>query len=304
MNKHPLLRRVGKEKEFWMISGLLLAWAAVFLYYPMYGLSIAFFRYRPGRGFINENFVGLKYFIQFITSKDFPSIMRNTLVISFLNILFGFPAPIIFALLLNEIHHLLSKKIFQTLSYIPYFISWVVVASFVFTLMGTEGLFNEVLLGIGLIDSPIQFLSNGRYFWVNITLLNIWKGIGFTAIIYLSAIAGIDSTYYDAGQVDGVGRFRAIWHITLPNIQSTIMVLFILGIGNILSAGFEQQLLIGNDLTREYHEVIDTYTYRYGLQLGKYSFATAVGLMKSIIGVTLVFSTNYLGKKIFDISII
>lgn len=291
------------QKEFWIISVIGLIWLGIFAYYPMYGLSMAFFEYSPGSNFINENFVGLKYFIEFFKSSDCPMVIRNTLVISFLNILFGFPAPIIFSLLLNEMRQKFAKRLFQTISYIPHFISWVVVASFMFSLMGNDGLFNQILMSLGFIDEPIKFLTTGKFFWTNITVANIWKGVGWSSIIYLSAMAGIDDQYYESGAIDGLGRFGAMWYITLPMIKSTIFVLFILGIGGILSAGFEQQLLIGNDLTRNYHEVIDTYTYRYGLQLGRYSYSTAVGLMKSIISVSLVFLTNHLGKKYMDASI-
>ncbi|ONI39233.1 protein lplB [Candidatus Epulonipiscium fishelsonii] len=298
------LSRFKREKEFWLISTFALVWLAIFAYSPMYGLSMAFFEYSPGKSFINDNFVGFKYFIQFFESPEFSMVMRNTLAISLLNLAIGFPMPIIFAICLNEIRNKFSKRFFQTVSYVPHFISWVVVASFMFSLMGTEGLFNQLLQDFGFIDKPIGFLSEGKYFWGNIVMANIWKGLGWSAIIYLSAIAGIDDTYYEAGAIDGLGRFGLIWHITLPFIRPTILVLFILSMGGLLNAGFEQQLLLGNDLTREYHEVIDTYTYRYGLQLGKYSYATAVGLMKSVISVIMVFGANYLGKKLFDTSIL
>lgn len=212
----------------------------------------------------------------------------------------GFVMPIVFALLLNEIHHTVFKKAIQTISYLPYFISWVVVASILFTLLGTEGNINSILLHFGWISKPISFLNEKNYFWGILTSANIWKDLGWSAIIYISAIAGVDQELYQAGAVDGLGRFGKVWHITLPGIAPTIILLFIMNIGNILNAGFEQQLLIGNPLTKEVYENIDTYVYRYGVQIGRYSFATAVGLMKSVIGFALVMIANKISAKVTD----
>lgn len=214
-------------------------------------------------------------------------VIRNTLVISGLSLTIGFVSPIIFALLLNEIKNKMFKKVVQTISYMPYFVSWVVVASIMMSLLGSEGLINEVLIKLGVIDKSVNFLSNPDYFWGLLTTANIWKGLGWSAIIYISAIAGVDQELYQAGAVDGLGRFGKVWHITIPSIMPTVVVLFILGIGNILNAGFEQQLLIGTPSTRKVYEVIDTYVYRYGIQLGNYTFGTAVGLMEICIWLLL-----------------
>jgi putative aldouronate transport system permease protein len=172
-----------------------------------------------------------------------------------------------------------------------------------FTLLGNEGVVNEVLIKLGIIDEPVRFMGKGENFWALLLFSNIWKGIGWSAIIYISAIAGVDQELYQAGAVDGLSRFGMVWHITLPGIAPTIILLFILGIGGILNAGFEQQLLIGTPQTRDYHEVIDTYVYRYGIQLGRYSFATAVSLMKSVIGFVLVIISNKLSKKFTDMAL-
>ena len=225
---------------------------------------------------------------------------RNTLVISGLNMTVGFVAPIIFALLLNEIHQTIFKKVIQTISYLPYFISWVVVASILMTLLGTEGNINELLMALGITEKPISFLNEKNMFWGILTSANIWKDLGWSAIIYISAIAGVDQELYQAGSVDGLGRFGKVWHITLPGIAPTIILLFIMNIGNILNAGFEQQLLIGTPLTKEVYENIDTYVYRYGVQIGRYSFATAIGLMKSVIGFALVILANRISGKVAD----
>jgi len=229
---------------------------------------------------------------------------RNTLAIGGLNILFGFPAPIILALLLNEVRSKPFRKFIQSTSYLPYFLSWVVIASITFTLFGNEGIFNEFLLRFGFSDQPIAFLGEGgKYYWGIITGLGVWKNVGWNSIIYLSAITSVDPEQYDAGKVDGLGRFKSMWHITLPAIRPTIVVLWILSLGSIFTAGLEAPLLIGNSQTRDYSEVIDTYVFTYGLQLGNYSFATAIELIKSIIAISLVFGANRFTKKVMDTSI-
>jgi putative aldouronate transport system permease protein len=293
-----------KEKEVWLICIPMIIWVLIFCYYPMYGNLMAFVRYIPGKSIFECKFVGLKYFRQFFESPDFKMVLRNTLSISGLGILFGFPAPIILALLINEIKNKHFKKTVQTISYLPHFVSWVVTASLLFSFLSTDGLLNEILLKMGKIDNPISFLGEGKYFWTILTSANIWKEVGWSSIIYLSAIAGIDSELYDAGAVDGLGRFGMVWHITLPGIRNTIGLLFVLGLGGILNAGFEQQLLLGAPQTREYWDVIDTYSYRYGIQMGNYSYAAAVGIFKSVISFALVLLVNKAVKKFFDVTVI
>lgn len=296
-------KQIKKEGVLWLISGIALVWVIIFAYIPMYGILFSFFDYQPGKRLFDCSFVGLKHFIEFFKLPDVGIIFRNTLAISGLNLTIGFIAPIIFALLLNEISNIKFKKVVQTISYLPHFVSWVVVASIIFSFLGTEGIINEVLTELGIIENPIDFTGGGKNFWWLLLFANIWKGIGWSAIIYISAISGIDQELYEAGAVDGLSRFGMAWHITIPGIAPTVILLFILGIGGILNAGFEQQLLLGSPKTREYHEVIDTYVYRYGIQLGRYSFATAVGTMKSIIGIALVIITNKISKKVTDMSI-
>ncbi|MCL6457533.1 MAG: ABC transporter permease subunit [Gorillibacterium sp.] len=295
-------KRFSRERQLWLLSLPIIAWVLIFNYYPMYGLIIAFQNYIPGQSMFG-NWVGFDNFIRFFQEPDFWLIMRNTIVISLLNLFIGFPAPIVLALLLNEVKNRAFKKIIQSLSYIPYFISWVVVASIAFTLLGSNGIFNDLLQRFGFIDHPILFLGEGKYFWAILTTGNLWKDIGFNSIIYLSAIAGIDRELYEAGRVDGLGRFGLVWHITLPGIRATIVLLFILALGSILNAGFEQQLLLGSPTTRDYYEVIDTYVYRFGVQLGNYSYGAAVGLMKSLIGVTLVILANRTSRRVMQTSI-
>jgi len=304
-SKFQLLKRqVYKERQLWLICIPMILWVAIFSYLPMYGLVIAFMKYIPGKPMFSSEWVGLLHFKTFFHSPDFWNVLRNTLAISGLGIVFGFISPIILALLLNELRQKVFKRIVQTISYLPHFISWVVVASILFAILGNEGFLNDMLLRLGLIDKPISFLGEGKYFWGILTTTNIWKDVGWATIIYLSAIAGVDTEMYDAGKVDGLGRFGTVWHIILPSIRPTIVLLFILGLGGILNAGFEQQLLIGNSQTREYHEVIDTYAYKYGIQLGNYSYGAAIGFLKSIIALALVLGANRISKKALDTSIL
>ncbi|KIL39018.1 protein lplB [Gordoniibacillus kamchatkensis] len=297
-------RRFYRERQLWFLCIPILFFIFVMQYIPIFGDVIAFMNYIPGQSIWSSEWVGLQHFKTFFESPDFPIIMRNTLAISGLNILFGFPAPIILALLLNELRSKPLRKFVQSTSYLPYFLSWVVVASIAFLLFGNEGVLNEFLQRFGIIKQPISFLGDGgKYYWGILTSLSVWKNVGWNSIIYLSAITSVDPELYDAGKVDGLGRFKSIWHITLPSIRPTIVVLWILSMGNIFSAGLEAPLLIGNAQTRDYSEVIDTYVFKYGLELGNYSFATAIELVKGIIAVSLVFAANRFTKKVMDTSI-
>ncbi len=298
--KGDLLKSFKTQRELWLICAVALVWAIIFCYIPMGGNIISFFDYIPGKNLFECDFVGLKWLQEFFALPDVWRVFRNTIVISGLNMTVGFIMPIIFALLLNEVRVRWFKKTIQTISYLPYFISWVVVASILMTMLGVEGNINSVLMKLGVISSPIAFLNQKDMFWGILTASNIWKDLGWSAIIYISAIAGVDQELYEAGDVDGLGRFGKVWHITLPGIAPTVVLLFIMGIGGILNAGFEQQLLIGTPITKEVYENIDTYVYRYGVQIGRYSFATAIGLMKSIIGFILVAIANKVSAKVAD----
>ncbi|WP_256761850.1 sugar ABC transporter permease [Cohnella sp. WQ 127256] len=297
-------KRLYKEKELWIINLFALVWVGIFCYGPMYGIIYSFYDYFPGKSLSESKFVGLKYYVEFFTLPDVWLIIRNTLVISSLGLTIGFIAPVILALLMNELRSIKFKRLVQTISYLPHFVSWIVVASIIFTMLGSEGIINDVLMKMGIIHEPLKILGEGEYFWALLTSANLWKGIGFSSIIYIAAIAGVDQELYQAGAVDGLGRFGMAWHITLPGIRPTVLLLFILGIGTLLNAGFEQQLLLGTPATREYHEVIETYVYRYGIQQGRYSFATAVGFMSSVLGLMLVLSANKISKKMTGMSII
>ena len=296
--------RLLRERECWFWAILFIVWWVIFFLIPIYGIVYAFFDYVPGRQLTWDRFVGFKHFISFFESKDAVRILRNTVVISSLNMTIGFVAPIILALLLDELRQGPFKKIVQTISYLPYFVSWVVVASLVISMLNSEGVVNEVLLSLGLVDKPVKFLTDGKYFWGMITAVSIWKSLGWDTILYISAISGIDQTLYEAGAVDGITRWGMVKYITLPSIMPTIVMLFILGIGNFLNLGYEANLLLGQATTRAYWETVDTYVYRYGIQKGRYSFSIAISLMKSLIGLLLVLVSNKIAKTFTDYSII
>lgn len=302
--KKPLKSRLLDQKYLFllMIPGVI--WVLVICYAPMTGLYMAFTNYRPSQNgyfydLFNAKFVGLQWF-QYFFNKDFGMIMRNTLATSALTLLFSFPAPIILAIMLNELKNIRMKKFIQTASYLPYFISWVIAANIFLTFLSGGGLINDLLLSLGLIKERILFFQHGPYFWWIIAIANTWKAMGYNAIIYLSAISGIDEQLYEAASIDGASRIKRIWHITLPTIRPTISILLILAIGGILSTGFEQQLLMGNNAILNYSDVLDTYAYRYGLAKGMYSYGTAVGLFKSVVSFILVMSANKITAKLND----
>ena len=224
--------------------------------------------------------------------------MRNTLITSLLTLLFSFPGPIILAMMLNEVRNAKVKKFIQTASYLPYFISWVIASNIFLTFFSANGIINDILLVLGLTSDRIMFFQDGPTFWWIIALANTWKGIGYNAIIYLSAISGIEQQLYEAADVDGANRVQKMVHVTLPAIFPQICVLLILAVGGILSTGFEQQLLMGNNAILDYSDVLDTYAYRYGLTKGMYSYGTAVGLFKSIVSFILVMGANRITAKL------
>ena len=248
------------------------------------------------KAFIIKNVpVGTVYFSLF---GDFFRIMRNTLMTSLITLLFSFPAPVFLALLLNECRLTRFKKVVQTVSYLPFFISWVICANIFLTIMSSTGVVNDVLQKLGIISSPILFFQKGQLFWVLLGIANTWKGMGYNAIIYLAAITSISSDIYESAMIDGANRLQRMFRITLPCLLPTISVMFVLAVGGLLNAGFEQQLLMSNSTIITYSDVIDTYAYRYGFGSGMYSYSSAVGLFKSVVNFVLVISANAFVSRI------
>jgi len=297
--------RMQIDLQLFIIPGILML--LIFAYIPLYGLIIAFQDYRLGDTIGFSNWVGLEHFRMFFASPDFWPIMRNTFAISFLKMIFAFPAPIILALMLSEVRGSLYKRTVQTISYLPYFISWVVVAGLAIELLRTDGSINELLMTLGFIDTPIAFLNNPRYFWGIVVATDIWKGIGWNAIIYIAAMAAINPELYQAADIDGAGRFAKMWHITLAGIKPTIIILLILTTGSIITSSFDQVMLLTNNLQNtlvyERSEILDTHIFRVGMRSMRYSYATAVGLFRSLISVSLLLSANFIARKLSDESL-
>jgi putative aldouronate transport system permease protein len=271
----------------------------IFSYIPMYGVLMAFKDYSIYDGFVKSPWVGLKHFRMFFESPEFNRVIRNTIVISFLKFFIGFPAPIFLALMLNEVKKMAFKRIVQTVSYLPHFISWVIVAGFVMSMLSTDnGSVNILFEKLNLIEEPINFLSLPEYFWTILVSTGVWKEIGFASIVYLAAIAGIDPHLYEAAAMDGASKFKQMFLITLPSIMPVVIIFMILAVGNLLNAGFEDILLLGvNPVLRNVSDVIDTYVFRVGIQNSRYAYATAVGLFKAVISVGLLTMANYIARR-------
>lgn len=267
-----------------------------FCYKPMYGILIAFKRYRPSLGIMDSPWVGLKYFKQFFTDPYCGRLFRNTLTISILSLLLEFPTPIIFALLLNEVKSKKFKKTVQTVSYIPHFISTVVVCGMIASFCASDGLFNNIAALFGAERTNLLMEKNN--FYPIYILSNIWKGLGWNSIIYLAALSGIDQEQYEAARIDGANRIQQIFYITLPGIMPTVSMLLVLRIGSLLSVGYEKIILLYQPTTYAVADVISSYVYRRGLQSGEFSYGTAVGLFNSIVNIILLLIANKTSKKL------
>ncbi|TBL79149.1 ABC transporter permease [Paenibacillus thalictri] len=295
-NNASFLRNVRKNKFLCLLALPGLLYFLIFKYMPMWGVVISFQDYSPYMGFTGSKWVGFEHFQRFFGNPDFWLLFRNTMAISVLNLLFFFPLPIVLSLLLNEVGKPVFKKTFQSVVYLPHFLSWVIIAGITFLMLSqSEGMVNKLLQALEL--DKVDFLTNPKFFWVMLTLQSIWKEAGWGTIIFLAAIAGIDPQLYEAARMDGASRFQQMMNITLPSIKNIIFILFILRLGNILDVGFEQVFLMMNGAVSKVGEVFDTYVYRVGIQQAQFSYSTAVGLFKSVIGFLLVISANKLAKK-------
>ncbi|WP_083927156.1 sugar ABC transporter permease [Paenibacillus terrigena] len=280
----------------------------IFSYIPMWGVLTAFQDYSPAKGFFGSDWVGFKHFRMFFNAPEFWQIMRNTIVISLLKLFIAFPAPIFLALMLNEVKNAFFKRFVQTVSYLPHFISWVIVSGFVISLLSVDnGSVNILLQKLNIIDEPVHWLSIPEYFWSILISSGIWKDIGFGAIVYLAAITGVDPHMYEAASIDGAGRMRQLVSITIPSIAPVIIIFLILQVGQILNAGFEEILLLTNQgqnvVLRPVAETIDTYVYRVGIENYRFSYATAAGLFKGVISVGLLVIANWIARKLGNSSL-
>ncbi len=298
--KRSLWHRIVRDFIFNKYNYLLLAPALIyyilFHYVPMYGAQIAFRDYYVTKGILGSDWVGLKYFEQFFSSYYFGRLVTNTVLLSGLNILWGFPAPIILALLLNEVRNQVFKKTVQTITYLPHFISLVVACGIIIDFTKQNGLINDIIAFFG--GERILFLQSPEWFRPVYIISGIWQEIGWGSIIYLSAIAGISQELYEAAKIDGANRWQETWHITLPGIMETIVILLILRVGKLMSLGYEKVLLLYNETTYLTADIISTYVYRRGIQNAEYSFASAVDLFNSVINMALLLIVNAISKRV------
>lgn len=297
-----VLRTVRKDWQLYSLLVLPIVYLLVFKYGPMIGNVIAFRRFVPGGSLYGEEWVGLHYFKMFLEDPTFWHVFKNTLILSGLTLIITFPAPIVFALLLNELKPMGKfKRFVQTASYLPHFFSIVIVAGMILEITALNGSLNNLVEF--LTGERISFIQKPEWFRTIYITSEIWQGLGWGAILYLAALTGINDELYEAAKVDGANRWKQTIHITIPGITPTIMTLLILNIGNIMVVGFEKILLIYNPLNYETSDVIATYVYRVGLESGNYSYATAIGLFEGVVGLILVFSANYLSRKLTDNSL-
>ena len=282
---------------------VLLIWAAVFVVYgfvfcylPLGGWLMAFQNYKPKTGILHSKYVGFDKFKVLFSDPQFFRVFRNTLAMGTLNLVTTFIMAILFAILLNEIRGNLMKKTVQTISYLPHFLSWIIVTGILHDALSSSGTVNEILINLHVVDTYIPFFSIEKYFWPIVAFANCWKETGWNAIVYLAAITSIDPSLYEAASIDGGGRWAKIKYITLPSIRPTIMILLLINIGNVINAGFEIQYLLGNPLIIEVSETIDIYVLRWGISQMDWSLGTAAGIFKSLISIVLIFTGNSLAK--------
>ncbi len=303
IEKHQFLKRLVKERDYWILSIPGILFFIVFRYVPILGNIIAFKNYNIYLGFVKSPWVGLKYFKEFLFNPDFYNVMRNTLLLGVYEIIFTFPIPILFALFLSEIRNTQYRKLIQTVSYMPHFLSVVVVCSMLTMFLSpTNGMINVMLKNTFGIE-PVYFLGRSEWFRTIYVSSSVWQNFGFNSIIYIAALAGVDTALYEAAEIDGCGRIKKMWHISIPSILPTMVVLFVLKIGGIMSIGFEKVLLLYSPMTYDVADIISTFVYRAGLVDTRFSYATAVGFFNSVISSLFVVSANYFSRKFAESSL-
>ena len=299
IRRRPLLWRLKRDVRQHYLAYLMLVPAVVlvfiFHYVPMYGILIAFKNYKPKLGILGSQWNGFQHFKTFFTGVFFPRLLRNTLWISLYGSVIGYPMPVILALLLNEVRHLRYKKVLQTVSYMPYFISTVVICGMLKTFLSYDGLFNAINRLFG--SAPVNFLSEPAYFPSIIVWSGLWQSVGWNSIIYMSALSNIDQQLYDAARIDGCGRLRQAWHVTVPGILPTFIILLILGMGSIFSVDSSKILLLYGPQTYETGDVFGTYVYRIGIKGGEFDFSAAVDLCQTVVGFLLLILVNWISRR-------
>lgn len=312
LSSKPFLQRLREERYLQVMAWCGVVWMLVFNYAPMYGIITGFKKnYKITEKLFSLKFLaspwadsyGFQHFIAFVRDPEFGNILMNTLGLSVLKLAIGFPLPIIFALLLNEVRHAKFKRYVQTISYLPHFLSWVILGGILTTWLSDTGFINDILVKTGLFKEGITFLAYPEYFWGIVIVSDIWKELGWSAIIYLAAISGIDQELYEAARVDGAGRFRQMLSITLPSIKGTVTILLILSVGGLLNSNFDQIFVLWNPLNAPRSNVLDIYVFNVAMRSMRFSYATAIGFFKSIFAFVLLYTTNQLTRRINDVSL-
>ncbi|HEY9574076.1 MAG TPA: ABC transporter permease subunit [Lachnospiraceae bacterium] len=290
-------KELYRQRALLIWAGIMVIYGVVFYYLPLAGWAIAFQNFMPRKGIFGSPFIGLDKFKFLFSDATFLGVIRNTLAMGVINLLVTFITAIAFAILLNEIKNSLGKKTVQTISYLPHFLSWIIVTGILHDALSGTGIINDILMRLNLIQSPINFFAHTNYFWPLVAFANVWKETGWNAIIYLAAITSIDPALYEAASIDGAGRWEKIKYVTLPGIRPTIMILLLMNVGNVLNAGFEIQYLLGNGLIQSVSQTIDIYVLKWGISQGDYSIGTAAGIFKSLVSILLIVIANWLAKK-------
>lgn len=296
-NEKSFWQKLWKQRALVLMTLPFIIYVIIFKYIPLWGWLMAFQNYWPGNSFFDQTWVGLENFRLLLTDPVFYDVLRNTLAMSLIKLLSGMFFSIVLALALNEVRWTKFKKITQTISYLPHFISWVVGANLVMNALSTDGgIINEVLMGLNIIDSPIMFMGMPKLFWGIIGASHVWKTVGFGAILYLASIVSISPSLYEAAVIDGASRLQRIRYITLPALKPVIIILLIINVGRLMNMGFEQIYLLSNGRVIEYSRIFRIFELDYGLKMMRYSFATTAGIFRSVVSVVLVFSANQIAK--------
>ncbi len=290
-------KEVKRQKVLLFWSAIIVIYGFIFYYLPLGGWLMAFQNYKPAKGMFHSQFVGMDKFVRLFSDETFIRVIRNTLAMGVINLVVTFVMAILFAILLNEIRQKRTKKVIQTVSYLPHFLSWIIVTGILHDALSGSGIVNELLKNLHLTEHSIDFFAHPSYFWPIVAFANVWKETGWNAIIYLSAITAIDPSLYEAASIDGAGRLAKIRHVTIPGIKSTIIILLLMNVGNVLNAGFEIQYLLGNGLVKSVSETIDIYVLKWGISQGDYAIGTAAGIFKSIVSILLIVIANQVAKR-------
>ena len=290
-------KEIKRQKFLLIVSFFMVVYGIVFYYWPLTGWLMAFQNYKPKYGLLGSKFVGLAKFQFLFEDVTFLRVIRNTFCMGVLNLVTSTVMAILFAILLNEIRSTIAKKTVQTISYLPHFLSWIIVTGILHDALSASGIINELLMKFGIIKTAIDFFAHTEYFWPIVAFANVWKETGWNAIIYLAAITSIDPCLYEAASIDGAGRWAKIKYITLPGIKPTIMILLLMNVGNVLNAGFEVQYLLGNGLIKSVSDTIDIYVLTWGISQNDFSLGTAAGIFKSAVSIALILVANYAAKR-------